>query len=231
VTQKRKRLSRPKLARTAPIRDFSTIVQREDSPSPKRADATSAVNGSFSDTVAHGARLGYSVIQEQIREGRRVAQQLSQISLAGEHGGNEIGRLIQRMLNFSTDFGALLVEVTEAMLRAPNGGDVRPERSHDGETATHAHNGTSSQISVEIEARGRSRVTLDLGANASTNNLAVPALYSLDGDSAPLTQISFAPHALRVTIPDDQPAGTYTGVVVDPKTNEPRGTLSVQLTR
>ena len=207
-------------------------MQREESPSVAREkEDVASGNSSFSDAVAHGARLGYSVIQEQIREGRRVAQQLSQVSLGGDRGGNDIGRLIQRMLNFSTDFGALLVEVTEAMLRTSGGPDGRREHRPDGKTASHVHNGATTQLSVEIEGRGRSKVTLDLGAKAATGSLAVPALYALDGESAPLTQISFEPHTLRVQIPDDQPAGTYTGVVVDPHTNEPRGTLSVELNR
>ena len=101
-----------------------------------------------------------------------IAQQLSQVSLGGDRGGNNIGRLIQRMLNFSTDFGALLVEVTEAMLRTSGGPDGRREHRPDGKTASHVHNGASTQLSVEIEGRGRSKVTLDLGAKAATGSLA-----------------------------------------------------------
>jgi hypothetical protein len=34
---------------------------------------------------------------------------------------------------------------------------------------------------------------------------------------------------LRIDVPDTQPAGTYTGVVVDSASNEPRGVVSVRL--
>jgi hypothetical protein len=77
-------------------------------------------------------------------------------------------------------------------------------------------------------------VTLDLKLGIDPAKVTTAGLYSLGGDANPLTEISFglgegrAPE-LRVRIPPDQPAGTYSGVIVDLATHEPRGTLSVRV--
>jgi hypothetical protein len=238
MPQKRKRITRPKPERSAPLRDFSTIL-REEGPPASDTDKSGAAdqnarNDTLTDAVAQGARLGYSVIQEQLQQGRRVAQQWTQLARGGEGGpDNDITRLVQRVLHFSTDLGALLADLAEAAMRKQNGDGARGDAARAGKepTADAGKNGAGTQICIDIEAPGRSVVMLDLNENAVDARLAVPGLYALDGQSAPLTAISFEPQALQVKIPGDQPAGTYTGVVVDRATNQPRGTLSIRLTR
>lgn len=236
MSEKRTRQRRPTPARTSPIRDFSTVLHPEPAkptasaePQPEQANGQQPRSDFLSDTVAQGARLGYAVIQEQIRQGQLIAQQWTQ----GKRPGNgfDVSALLQRTMHLSTDLGALLFDVTSAITK--NGaGDARRA---DGASTTSAGVGAQSvanvRMSVEIEARGHTKVMLDLSASAIEGHLHVPALYSLAGDSPPLTRIAFEGLALRVQIPDEQPAGTYSGVVVDRRTNEPRGTLSVQLTR
>lgn len=240
MSEKRTRARRPTPSRTSPIRDFSTVLQDQPPGASPHADAhTDAqpehVNGErpktdfLSDTVAQGARLGYAVIQEQIRQGQLIAQQWTQ----GKRPGNgfDISALLQRTMHLSTDLGALLFDVTSAITKNGSGDAHRTDGAPSASAGTGVQSAASARLSLEVEARGHTKVMLDLSAKAIEGHLHVPALYSLDGQSPPLTRISFDGLALRVEIPDEQPAGTYSGVVVDRRTNEPRGTLSVLLTR
>lgn len=235
MSEKRTRVRRPTPSRTNPIRDFSTVLQDQPPAANAHADPQPAhVNGErpktdfLSDTVAQGARLGYAVIQEQIRQGQLIAQQWTQ----GKRSGNgfDVSALLQRTMHLSTDLGALLFDVTSAITK--NGtSDAQRADGAPAATAGIAANAASARLSVEIEARGHTKVMLDLAAKAIEGHLHVPALYSLDGQNPPMTRITFDGLAMRIEIPDEQPAGTYSGVVVDRRTNEPRGTLSVLLTR
>ena len=236
MSEKRTRVKRPTPARTSPIRDFSTVLQDEPAGTksppdsqPKTGNGEQPRSDFLSDTVAQGARLGYAVIQEQIRQGQLVAQQWTQ----GKRPGNgfDVSALLQRTMHLSTDLGALLFDVTSAITRTGNGDAHRAGGAPASGAGAGPQGVANARLSVEIEARGHTKVMLDLAAGAIESNLHVPALYSLDGASAPLTQIIFDGLALRVQIPDEQPSGTYSGVVVDRGTNEPRGTLSVLLSR
>ena len=234
MTRKRQRIRRPKPARTAPNRDFSTVLQRGPSITPSEPTAggsAGAKRDALSDVVAEGTKLGYSVIQEQIRQGRLIAQQWSQVGRGSDGGIPDFSHLLQRMIHLSTDLGALLVDAT-GMVTRPQSRAPGPEAQQPGGNGF-AVDATSSRpntpLSIDIQARGKTRVTLDLAGWSAHENLKAPALYSLEGNSAPLTSISFARETVRIEIPEEQPPGTYTGVVVDGRTNEPRGTLSVRL--
>ena len=234
MEESRKRIRRPKPGRTAPLREFSTLFTKPARSAPASAPPdgarTERRQGPSNEDVLHkSVSMGYSVLQEQIDRARRLAQQMSPTLREGGESTDDITRLFRRMLRFSTDFGGLLFDVTEMMTRGsspgPNGGSSSVAGSKP------SANGAGSRLSVEIETPRRSRVTLDLGATGDGDGLLVPGLYAIDGLSPPLTQISFTAGALKVEIPDDQPPGTYTGAIIDDKTHEPRGTLSVRLER
>ena len=230
MDEERKRIRRPKLPRTAPIREFSTFLMdspySSSPPGDGRRRGNDRHNGAGDDVLQKSVSIGYSVIQEQIHRARRLAQQMTPgLREAGEPA-DDITQIFRRMMRFSTDFGSLLADVTEMMTRGSS------QRAYGGASAgggSEASSAASSRICVEIETRLRSRVTLDLGTRASKDGLLVPGLYPLDGEGPPLARIAFADGALRIEIPDDQPPGTYTGAVIDPTTREPCGTLSVRL--
>jgi hypothetical protein len=59
----------------------------------------------------------------------------------------------------------------------------------------------------------------------------VSALRPAKGKAAPIREVSVradrARVAVRIVVPDAQPRGTYNGFLLDAKTQEPRGTLSL----
>jgi hypothetical protein len=232
------RMTRPKLARSGPRRDFSALLKGSnvtDRPTAQ-ADAESGVAaGTLNGAVAEGVRLGYSVIQEQIRQGQRLAQQISGgLGGIGAVGGSkDLAHLAQRMLHFSADLGAMLVDLSSVLW--PTMGP-RAASSIGAETAGASPNGAAgtAAVTVEVEANRRTKVMLDLRLGTGSAKLTTPGLHSLGGNASPLTEIAFGfgeDHSpeLRVKIPPDQPAGTYSGVIIDMDTHEPRGTLSVRV--
>jgi hypothetical protein len=90
-------------------------------------------------------------------------------------------------------------------------------------------------FAVEVASTRRTQVSVHLRARKAHFIPMVHALYATDPAIAPLTGVRFKMEPssmalmLQVEIPDAQPPGNYTGVIVDSANNEPRGTLCVCL--
>jgi hypothetical protein len=89
-------------------------------------------------------------------------------------------------------------------------------------------------ISVDLQSRQRAEVTVDLRPGSSAGTLQVHDLRAPRGPGR-LTGIT-ATHVaserrvvVTVTVPDDQPVGAYSGLIVDAETNLPRGTIAVRV--
>jgi hypothetical protein len=234
--RKRKRLRRPDPARTAPIRKFSTMLRAEGERGAAPGDAQPQRGD---DAAAQAVRMGYSVVEEQIRRGRLAAQQMT-----GGAGGigmsaGEPGPMINRLLRYSTDLMTLYFDLAgmfaqPSMLNrmgAGKPGAADPGGSHPAQ----AGSGRGTRLVIEITSKRKSQVTVDLWANASNAKLAVPALHSLDAEKPPIKDITFVPGAngepprLRIAIPASLGADVYTGLIVDAESRESTGTLSVRL--
>lgn len=229
---KRKRMRREEPARTAPIRKFSTLLRSGDESSADRA-AKQPNASQTQDTVAQAVRMGYSVIEEQIRRGRLAAQQVAGGGSAFGGGMTaDASTMIGRLLRHSTDLIALCFDMASTMTPSTGNGAATAR-------AAGANPGAESQrgarINIEITSARKNQVTVDLWSNASTDELAVPALHALDATKAPLTDVAFVaagpdePARLKVTVPDSQPADVYTGLIMNRRTKAAVGTLSVRL--
>jgi hypothetical protein len=255
----RRRLHREDPVRTGPVRDWSTLYRRSDSwgtgnpaASPESmnhgASNHGAGNHSTDDVVTRGVELGYRVIEEYLRQGQRVAQQINGQSYSIGRAGADLQELVERVFRDSTDLLSLWVgfvsslaanpEFTRAFSRA---GQPSPFESPQRGTSAYAassnggppHQGTV--VSIEIVSSGSIQVTLDLYPQSAGLPLVTPGLHALNGQTPPLTDITFEPGSesgvprLRVRVPEGQSPGVYTGVVVDRNTGLPRGTLSVRV--
>ncbi len=243
------RLHRPEPERTGPVRHAATYLR--DAPpgdvSPggaaqdaaDAADAPSAPEGA----VAHGVRLGYKVVEEQILHGRALAQRLGKAtSKLGAAGAGEANVLIERFLLLYKDMGTLCVDALESLARSPalRSGLARAAQAAQPQTAqdssgTGAEPAAGSGFSIEVASSRRTQVTLDLRLRPGRFVPRVHALHASDPAAPPLTGVSFdidparPEPMLRIEVPHDQPAAMYAGVVVDSASNEPRGFLSVRL--
>ena len=228
---KRERLHRQDPERTAPIRNASTYLR--DAPPGADKPQSKASAGPAESAVAHGVQLGYKVIEEQIREGQRLAQQLRRSgSKAGDAGTDELGELIERVLRLYKEMGAVCFSAVEVLAKSPL---VRSgiARAWQGKPEPRVEPG--ARFSVDVACSRRTQVSIDLQPHAERFIPLVHALHAADPTIPPLTAVRFevdhetARHALLVTIDDTQLPATYTGVIADSATNEPRGTLSVRI--
>lgn len=98
-------------------------------------------------------------------------------------------------------------------------------------------NGTSRlevpRISIDIRSKRRAEIAVELKPGSARMELAAHDLRHRDPHVARISGVIIEadPNDHRVTIrlaiPDDQPAGTYSGIVVDTEGNLPQGSLSV----
>lgn len=90
-------------------------------------------------------------------------------------------------------------------------------------------------VAIEVASSRPVRTALRLPAGAEALHLATPGLRSLDPAAPALSGVAFEPPTpgpdavvtLRLHVPDDVPADTYHGVVVDRRTGAQVGTLGV----
>ena len=210
------RLRRDDPARTEPDRSFSGTFQ----PDTPGAD----------DPVTRGVRMGYRLIEEQMRRGQQIAQDAS--ARFGTARGGDMRDLAERALRFYGDLytDAALFWLDAAMtLVAPV--DPSPQTSD-----LSASTASSVAVPLDVASSRPARVSLNLNPGARTANLQVLTMRTGDGVKPPLMDVSFQPQpggglpVLRIRVPNEQPAGVYHGVVCDAQnTGTVLGTLTVDI--
>src|SRR5438093_275826 len=108
-----------------------------------------------------------------------------------------------------------------------------PGASPDG-AAYAAPVGQATRVRLEVVTSRVVTVSVELAPEAATRPATAHALRSADQDKPRLTEVSLRPDAggpavLRVCVPDDQPAGVYSGLVVDDEASRLVGTINVRI--
>jgi hypothetical protein len=225
--------------RTEPLRQWSTLYRSPDSgsapdaagppPEPEQGET-------WNDVVAEGVAVGYRVLEEQLRQGQRVAEQIGDASYGPAAMTGDVREATERMVRYSADLVALWLDFVNAtfgngdLLRAFSAG--WPPAAG---TAAPMPAAAPPAVSIEIASRRPLRVSLDLKPGATARPLAAHPLRALEADTPALAELTFerggdgGSLALRIRVPEAQPAGIYTGVVVDRGTGEPLGTVTARL--
>ena len=231
----RQRRSDP--VRTAPIRTFSTTLRRPESPEGAEPGGATkppggrARDGSWSDVVAEGVDLAYRVIEEEIRLGQQAAEQLNRRSYAM---GSDMVEAGERLVRYSADLWISWLEFAGSLAR--NADSLRNlSRPPEPESVRSADaTAGATAVSIAITSPQPARVTLHLHPTAEGCSLAVRDLKAGDPGKPALTDVLFTPGAggimdLQIRVPQEQPPDLYAGLVVDQRTGQPVGTLSVQV--
>jgi len=243
---KPERLRREDPKRSSPIRNATTYFRDshswdEGAPDPDpRGDTKVPLSETLDDVITHGVHLGYKVIEEHILKGQRAARQLRQSGPEAEAERSELDAFVDQAQRLYQDLGTLCFDAIETLVRSPvllRGLTriIQPGAPLQGadppDTARDAAAGSTTRLAIEIVSRHRTRVDLRLDAGTHLRALRVHALHAPDPNAPPLTAITFRPDRgtalLAVSVPDPQPAGLYSGVVVDAESNEPVGTLTL----
>src|SRR5271163_2944097 len=90
-------------------------------------------------------------------------------------------------------------------------------------------------VSIEVASRRPVQVSVDLRPNSEAKSLVALGLHSVDSRKPTLSDIRFVHDeaagriGLRIGVPESQPPGTYSGVIVNRDNGETRGTLSIRI--
>jgi hypothetical protein len=172
------------------------------------------------DVIGNAVNLGYRVIEEHLLQGRRAAERLREGSYNSTDMEEDVRTVVDRVMRVTREAAVAWLDLLAAptLARTPPG-MARPGRL----------------ISVEVQSTRRAQVTLDFNPASYSFVPLVQALHPTAPGPRAAIDVSFmvsgddARCVLTITVSDDVPPGTYTGVVLDSTTLEPGGTLCVRI--
>lgn len=212
------------------------------------------ISESVQQAIVNMVQTGSDVIEEQIRAGQAAAERLRSGISNSRQLNSDINALMENLLATTKDVGATWLELISIIVRAigaqpPSGGGGPSHTPHgSGPVTQKGTSGGAATVSTftpgdadivgvppQIVVRGKRTKSVSLNLHPSRPGFAPLALQLFAKDrrhslsSVKFTKSSGDPprSVLTVTVPDNQPDGTYTGAVVDSTTNEAGGTLSV----
>ena len=234
----RKRLHRADPARTAPVRNFSKLYRSNsvnESGPAKAAQPDAQRDAADITPPAEGVELAYSVIDKHIAEGRRAAEGFSNQAYTTRVPSDNLQVLVERMLRFQSEMIPLWIETLATLVKVDpsrNGHAPGPDARLQ---SNGVPNGETMAVSIEVLSLRPVQVSVELRPNSESQSLVALGLSSVDQRKPMLKDISLGPDEvvgrvkLRLRIPESQPPGTYSGVIVNRETGETRGTLSVRI--
>jgi hypothetical protein len=251
------RIKRPKLERTRPVRRWSTLFDAPGAePGRAKSEPGPAARrdrgASLSDVVSRSVDLGYRVVDEYIRRGQQAARRLNERSYDVQAMTGDMQDLGMRTLRYASDFAALWLDLVQraatdsALLGPQAASDTARAAPSDGRADDGAHSARGPQpaameraqavrVKIEIASAQPTEVTLDLRPDATGLRLIVHALRAVDPERPRLSDVGIRPGAdgqpatLWIRVPPGQPAGVYSGLIVDEQSNRPVGTLSLRI--
>ena len=211
--------------------------------------------GSISEEAQITIENAYRVVDEHLQEGRRAAHSRrdhARMSAPGAFPAASVNAAgtgftaenIQAMVAESLRFYSTLAPLWTAVLNsiataataasAPDAGLAaaplaRPPKP--GNTTTMV----AEPIIVELASTRMTRVTIDLVPNVNPTKLATNGLHSIVPDCPSIKDLTFIVDShsnrpvVRIRVPDDQPVGSYNGVIVDADSGDPRGTIALRI--
>jgi hypothetical protein len=247
------RLKMPPPKRTGPIRSVDGLFGPPHPPSDNGPAQAGSGRESASSTVSRGVELGYRVIGEYMRQGEAFARSNGSRPSEGDPVSSDPRKLTERMVEHASELATAWLEfVQTTLVGAPPAPGSRGEAGAQDPgafdlggppaAATAAPPRTvprapsaPRRISIEIASKRRAEVTVDLHPEAGVAPLVAHDLRARDPDLPRIHGVTIGPPGtsdrvlVRIAVPDDQPAATYTGLVVDDATNLPCGSVSVRV--
>jgi hypothetical protein len=240
----RERSRKPQLERTQPLRSWSGIYggagERSDS------EGAPGAASSYDGAVTRAVDLGYRVVDEYIHQGQKAAQRMRDRAYEPETVQADIEEVGMRVAQYASDFASLFSEVLEARGSSESEASAEPvhsaPKSSDDEAAV--PNAPSEPIPsrpvlararMQVSSRRPAEVTLDLREEAAEHELVVHDLRAVDPDTPRISGVtldagtSATLPVLKVRIEDDQPGGIYSGLIVNPLTSLPVGSVTIQI--
>lgn len=229
----------PRRKRPAPEREgpdragFGRTRGRTPEPPPSPAAARDAP-----EVVADAVRLGYRVIEENLRQGRDAADRFRADGYRLEDAQEDVVTLGRRVMGLARELGSGSFDLLAAVLDDPRLREAVRSR---------APSAPDRGPVPPTPPRPADFAVLVLGHPSATGEAVMEPLTGLSGPpqptplrpvpestaAAPITGVRLGvhpdtgAHALLVPVPPDQPPGVYAGTVHDPAGRRLLGSLSV----
>lgn len=225
------RLRRPEPARTGPKRAFNPLAAAAEAKPPGPAEPMTV------DAIIHDAvDAAYRVVEENVREGRRTAERLRAGVTATASDAESAKAAANRVMHLSKELSVSWVELIMAVLRDSElKGVLDRLTAQDRGRVEPAHAAAGRGVTQRLSSRKPIEVALSSLPIASAETVpGVAGLHCLTPGHPAIVAVGFSSRPdgaleLRIDVPDDQPAGVYTGAVVDPGSGEGLGTLTVRV--
>jgi hypothetical protein len=203
------------------------INPRATKPNPERTEPNRAPSGPAGPPPARrkvinrAVELAYGVVDGHIRQGQKAAERLRAGTYSSADFDSDLKMCLDRALRLSKEFGVVGVDFFDAIRRMAGSSAFTASARGD--------------VDLEVKSKKRAHVKWDLSSSPAGFSPSVPPLQSADRSKEPLRDVHFKVgegqrHVLVVNIPDEHPNGVYSGAIVDSKTNEPGGFVSVRVT-
>jgi hypothetical protein len=238
--------------RAYPRRNMSEGLRNDDPwsvrPGPSRPGQ---FRDSAEEAVNDGVDDAYRVADEHMREGQWRAGSRNQRSYTWRspgysspfgygYGGRPSDGLLEQVMRVYLDMMSLVGTMMNGLTRPPYPPQPqypRPFEDRREPGFNYAPDpppaARSTAVRLEVTSNQPNHIALDLKPLRPRGLLAVPPLRALNNNRSELRDVELDTAndrcVLRVHIPDAQPPGLYSGVVVDARTGEPRGTLAIQV--
>src|ERR1700719_84316 len=220
----RKRLHRGDPVRVGPIRDFSRLYSRPNSVNGAHSAkpvSSESPRKAGSDPLAEGVELAYSVIEKYIAEGRQTAESFSSQPYSTRVTNDNLQDVLERMLRLQAEMLPLWIETLATLVKvdpARNGHASAPDswpRPNGGQKAE------TMAVSIEVVSLRPVQVSVELRPDSEGKSLVSLGWSAIDSSNPVLTDVSFVPDEvpgrikLRLRVPESQPTGTYSGVILN----------------
>jgi len=207
-----------------------------DARAPKvdgRAASYEAVNGA------------YRVIDEYLRQGQRFAEQVW-LPNGAAAPAEQVGKLLERFVRSAGDMGSAWLEMMgqwstpgERASQAPRGGAGPFSAGRSAREGAHrapppVHESVPTRLAVSVEASRAFEVSVDLAGPIEPGDIEVGPLVSKSGKSTarrpvPIDAEASDRLAIRIRVPGGHPPGVYEAALLDRRTKQRRGTVSLTL--
>jgi hypothetical protein len=186
------------------------------------------------EVVSEAVRKGYEVVEENLRQGRQAAQRLRLGTYKSSEIRGELGSFGNRLLQLGMELGATWVQLVAAIVRDPQLRFAFEEAGQETPGTAATVQPVSPPIAYRVRCSREVEHSLALHPLHRPMVPTVAGLYSLDADvSIPPGRVTFRREGdslvVHINVPDDLPAGTYNGAVIDRDTQEPIGTLRLRI--
>lgn len=261
------RVKRPALERTRPIRNVLGAFRQGDGREPAassaplsaplppwaekpKATAQDQPEGAeprdgWAEGIEGAVRSAYALIDDQIREGQRIAGEINPGPFDLTRNGSELSGMLSRLVRCYTDLGVVWIELigaaaSDTELKKVFSSLVGSARSEAKAPPPPPAAGTCASaardIMLEVLADRGVSTRLNLFANsAGSGRLIAQPLQALTPGVDPISDLGFRDTEpggtahLRIQVPAAQPDGTYHGLICDAETGAPIGAVTVML--